>query len=140
MLPVFKPGGLALARPGRLRPGDCAVYSYQGRTLLHRVLKVSSEGAWLADDAGRLAQHFVPWADIKGRALGGPLASGLPGRLYSALRRRIAVLLRREVPAETSTSRSSVARGGAYTLSGLSRVALGPRPAGAGNHAEQDLG
>jgi len=89
MLPVFKPGEVALARPGRLRPGDCAVYSWQGRTLLHRVLRTGSEGVWLADDAGRLAPHFVPWAAIKGRAFGGPLSGGLPGRLYSALRRRL---------------------------------------------------
>lgn len=99
MLPVFEPGGTAMARPGRLRPGDCAVYSYLGRTLLHRVLRTSPDGAWLADDAGRLAPHFVPWADIKGRALGGLLAGGLPGRLYSALRRRLSPLLRREAPA-----------------------------------------
>jgi len=93
MLPVFRPGELALARPGPLRPGDCAVYSYRGRTLLHRVIKVSSDGAWLADDAGRLAPHLVPWADIKGRALGGPLSRGLAGRIYSSLRRRLSFLI-----------------------------------------------
>lgn len=93
MLPVFKPGELALARPGKLRPGDCAVYSYRGRTLLHRVIKTSADGAWLADDAGRLEPHLVPWADIRGRALGGPLSRGLPGRVYSTLRRRFASFL-----------------------------------------------
>lgn len=140
MLPIFKPGEISLVLPGGLAPGDCAVYLYRGRALLHRVVRVSAAGAWLADDAGRLEPHFVPLEDIKGKALGGFLAGGLPGRLYSALRRRIFALLRREVSAETSPSQSSVARGAAYTLSGLSRIALGPRPAGAGNPAGQDLG
>lgn len=92
MLPVFKPGEIALARPGRLAPGDCAVYQYRGRTLLHRVIKFSRGGAWLADDAGRLEPHFVPLEDIQGKALGGLLSGGLAGRFYSALRRRCAPL------------------------------------------------
>lgn len=87
MLPVFKPGAIAPVSAARPRPGDCAVYCYKGRTLLHRVIKVSAQGAWLADDAGRLELHFVPWTDVRGRALGGLLAGGLSGRLYSALRR-----------------------------------------------------
>ncbi len=87
MQPVFKAGGAALVLESRPGPGDCAVYSWEGRTLLHRVLAVSPEGAWLADDAGRLAPHFVPWADVKGRALGGPLSGGFPGLLYSRCRR-----------------------------------------------------
>lgn len=89
MLPVFKPGGAVLAAPGRLRRGDCAVYNYKGSTLLHRVLDISAGGAVLGDDAGRLEPHFVPWCDIKGRALGGPLASGWLGFAYSSLRRRL---------------------------------------------------
>lgn len=96
MLPVFRPGGLAPVSAARPRPGDCAVYSYGGRTLLHRVLKVSAGGAWLADDAGRLEPHFVPWADVRGRALGGPLSVGLAGRLYSALRRGLASVFLRD--------------------------------------------
>lgn len=91
MLPVFKPGEISLVLPGSLAPGDCAVYLYRGRTLLHRVLKVSHGGVWLGDDASRLEPHFVPLEDIKGKALGGFLAGGLPGRLYSALRRRAAL-------------------------------------------------
>lgn len=87
MLPVFRPGGIAPVSAARPRPGDCAVYSYKGRILLHRVLRAGPDGAWLADDAGRLEPHFVPWPDVRGRALGGFLAGGLPGRLYSALRR-----------------------------------------------------
>lgn len=88
MLPVFKPGELALVCEGRPAAGDCAVYSYKGRTLLHRVLKTGPSGAWLADDAGRLDAHLVPWAEIRGRAAGGhPLAGGAAGLLYSRCRR-----------------------------------------------------
>jgi hypothetical protein len=87
MLPVFLPGGTALVAEGRPAAGDCAVYDWQGRTLLHRVLRISPAGAWLADDAGRLDLHFVPWGGIKGRALGGLLSSGLPGLFYARLRR-----------------------------------------------------
>ena len=101
MLPVFKPGEIVLVskaviskagtrgepRPF-LRPGDCAVYTHECRTLLHRVLKTDPDGAWLADDAGRLEPHFVPLADIRGRALGQhPLSGGLPGLVYSNFRR-----------------------------------------------------
>ncbi len=96
MLPVFGPGEIAPVSAARPRPGDCAVYSYEGRTLLHRVTKVSVAGAWLADDAGRLEPHFVLWAEVRGRALGGFLAGGLPGRLYSFLRRGLAPLILRK--------------------------------------------
>lgn len=92
MRPVFEAGGSALVLETRPGPGDCAVYSYEGRTLLHRVLKAGPGGAWLADDAGRLAPHFVPWADIKGRALGGPLSGGFSGLLYSRCRRAFSSL------------------------------------------------
>ncbi|MBI4350792.1 MAG: S24/S26 family peptidase [Elusimicrobia bacterium] len=94
MLPVFRPGELALAgrgtRPPRrwLRPGDCAIYELGGRTLLHRVLKTGPDGAWFADDAGRLEPHFVAWKNVYGKVLSrNPLAGGLCGRLYSRLRR-----------------------------------------------------
>lgn len=94
MLPVFKPGGVVFAVPGRLRRGDCAVYSYEGRTLLHRVLRVSPEGAWLGDDAGRLEPHFVPWRSVKGKAVSrNPAASGLFGFAYSSLRRSFSAIL-----------------------------------------------
>jgi len=94
MLPVFKPGGLALVDGGRPGPGDCAVYSYEGRTLLHRVLKTGPAGAWLSDDAGRLEPHLVPWENVRGRAPGDNfLARGLAGRLYSRCRRTFSRLL-----------------------------------------------
>jgi hypothetical protein len=106
MLPVFKPGELALvskagprceARPF-LRPGDCAVYSYKGSTLLHRVTRTVSCGAWFSDDAGRLKPHFVPWEDIRGRALGRhPLAGGFRGLVYSKLRRVLRLSLIRRL-------------------------------------------
>lgn len=94
MLPVFRPGELAFVVGERPRPGDCAVYSYKGRTLLHRVLKTGLAGAWLADDAGRLEPHLVPWENVRGRAPGDSfLARGLAGLLYSRCRRTFSRLL-----------------------------------------------
>ena len=88
MKPVFKPGEVALVKPLSLSAGDCAVYSYKGRSLLHRVVKTEAAGAWLADDAGRIEPHLVPWENISGKVLSrNPLAGGLSGRLYSKIRR-----------------------------------------------------
>lgn len=96
MLPVFRPGQAVFVQAGRPRPGDCAVYAYLGRDLLHRVAAVCREGAVFADDAGRLEPHLVPWADVKGVVLGGgPLGGGLAGRCYSLLRRALAAALGR---------------------------------------------
>ena len=96
MLPVFKPGGAVLVSGERPRPGDCAVYHYRGRTLLHRAVAVSAAWAVFADDAGRLEPHPVPWRGVRGRALSAsPLASGLPGLAYHKLRRGLSRLLRR---------------------------------------------
>jgi hypothetical protein len=95
MFPLFKEGGAALVGGGRPAAGDCAVYSYMGRTLLHRVVRTSASGAWLADDAGRLEPHFVPWARVRGRAHGGLLAGGLPGLAYCKARRVLSALLLR---------------------------------------------
>jgi len=93
MLPVFKPGEVALVRPLGLSAGDCAVYTYKGGTLLHRVMKVAGNGAWFCDDAGRLEPHFVPLEHIRGKALSRhPLAGGLRGRIYSGLRRFLSPL------------------------------------------------
>jgi len=90
MLPVFKPGEAVLVFPERPRRGDCAVYAYRGRTLLHRVAAVAPEGAVFADDAGRLEPHLVPWGDVRGRVLSRhPLAGGLAGLVYSSLRRAL---------------------------------------------------
>ncbi len=96
MFPVFRPGELALAARGtrnperRLRPGDCAVYELEGRTLLHRAVKTGPEGAWFADDAGLLQPHFVPWKDVRGKVLSrNPLAGGFCGYIYSKLRRLV---------------------------------------------------
>lgn len=94
MLPVFRPGQAVIAAPAAPRPGDCAVYSYKGRALLHRVLRRAEGGLVLADDAGRLEPHFVPWSNIRGRAEGGLLAGGLAGLAYCRLRRLLFSLLR----------------------------------------------
>jgi len=94
MLPVFRPGELTLLEEARPKPGDCAVYDYKGRTLLHRVLSTGPAGAWLADDAGRLEPHLVPWKNVRGRTPGDSfLARGLAGLLYSRCRRSFSRLL-----------------------------------------------
>lgn len=95
MFPVFRAGGAALVSGERPRAGDCAVYDFYGRNLLHRVIRTSTAGAWLADDAGRLEPHFVPWARVRGRAHGGPLAGGLAGLAYCKARRALSALFLR---------------------------------------------
>lgn len=96
MLPVFKAGEIVLVSPERPRPGDCAVYAYLGRSLLHRAVSVSEAGGVFCDDAGRLEPHLVPWAAVSGRALSpNPLASGLTGLAYHKLRRAVSRLFLR---------------------------------------------
>ncbi len=95
MLPVFKPGDIVLVQPFSLKPlalslspGDCAVYSHKGRELLHRVVRTGPDGAWFADDAGRLEPHLTPWENVRGKVLSrNLLADGLCGRFYSKIRR-----------------------------------------------------
>jgi len=99
MHPVFKPGQVvlvdAIAQPSPgLKKGDCAVYSYRGRTLLHRVVKAGPCGVWFADDAGRIAPHLVGWELVQGRVVDGNfLSHGLCGLLYSKLRRSVSRVL-----------------------------------------------
>lgn len=94
MLPLFRPGETVRVSPERPRPGDCAVYGWLGRVLLHRVTAVCAEGATFADDAGRLEQHLVPWADVQGRVVSGKLLAGGPvGLVYSRGRRFFSRLL-----------------------------------------------
>lgn len=93
MLPVFRPGQCAIVLSARPAAGDCAVYEYEGRTLLHRVLKTGPEGVWFADDAGRLKPHLITWEKVRGKVSSGhPLSGGLCGRLYSGFRRFMAPL------------------------------------------------
>lgn len=101
MHPVFKPGQVVLvagvnseAAGAGLRKGDCAVYSYKGRTLLHRVVKAGPCGVWFADDAGRIAPHLVGWELVRGRVVGGNfLSGGFCGMVYSKLRRTVSRVL-----------------------------------------------
>lgn len=97
MHPVFKPGQVVLVSaisqapsgPG-LKKGDCAVYAYRGRTLLHRVVKAGPGGVWFADDAGRIAPHLVGWELVRGRVVSGSsLSRGFCGHVYSRLRRSV---------------------------------------------------
>lgn len=100
MAPLFTAGQVVLAVPpaGRvpfLAPGDCAVYEYEGRLLLHRVVRTGPGGVWFSDDAARIEPHFVPWPAIRGQALSrNPFSGGLPGRIYSGIRRVLSPLFR----------------------------------------------
>ncbi|MBU2575419.1 MAG: S24/S26 family peptidase [Elusimicrobia bacterium] len=116
MLPLFKPGDIVFVEdrgqksevrgqnsdnstlhstpyplasiPYTLRPGDCAVYDFGGRRLLHRVIAKEAGGLWFSDDAGRIKPHFAPWERVAGKALSGnPLKNGLIGLGYAKLRR-----------------------------------------------------
>ena len=97
MRPVFKPGQVVLVdalspklSAAVLKKGDCAVYSYKGRTLLHRVVKAGPGGVWFADDAGRISPHLVGWELVRGRVVGGNfLSRGFCGLVYSRLRRTV---------------------------------------------------
>jgi len=93
MLPLFRPGRTALVETAsvtgniKLAAGDCAVYSFEGRTLLHRVVAVRRDGVVLSDDAGRLTPHFVLWENISGRVLSrNPLKNGMAGLFYSRVK------------------------------------------------------
>lgn len=99
MSPLFRPGGIAFIEPVRPgvspRAGDCAVYEYNGRVLLHRVVGTDRAGVRFADDAGLLDVHSVPWRDVRGKVISGnPLANGLPGLLYSKARSLLGRFLR----------------------------------------------
>jgi hypothetical protein len=91
MLPLFRAGEVVLVsplNPVRLSAGDCAVYEYEGRLLLHRAVKTDIGGVWFADDAGRIEPHYVQGASIRGKVVSrNPFAAGLPGLIYSKLKR-----------------------------------------------------
>ncbi len=92
MRPLFKAGETVLVAPLLLYPlsfhrGDCAVYEYEGRKLLHRAVRLDAAGVWFADDAGRISPHHVTWSAVRGKVISGNLfAAGLPGFLYSRAR------------------------------------------------------
>jgi hypothetical protein len=100
MLPLFKAGDVALIESSildlksEILPGDCAVYEFEGRKLLHRVVKTDAGGAWFSDDAGRINSHYVPWTSVTGRVVDrNPLAGGLAGFYYSKCKRAAFSLL-----------------------------------------------
>ncbi len=83
MLPLFRPGDLALTARRTLRRGDCAAYRWRGRTLLHRVAGFSGGKVLFRDDARELPPHAVAPAAIFGRVLSrDPRKSGAAGYLY----------------------------------------------------------
>ncbi|OGS07032.1 MAG: hypothetical protein A2270_06310 [Elusimicrobia bacterium RIFOXYA12_FULL_51_18] len=101
MFPVFKPGGVVFVlscsphtSAFSLSAGDCAVYEFEGRTLLHRVVKAGAAGACFSDDAGRIKPHYVPWSAVRGKVVSrNPFAGGLAGFVYSRGRSLVFPLL-----------------------------------------------
>lgn len=70
-----------------LSPGDCVVYNFGGRNLLHRIIKIDSNGVWIQDDGEVISAHFVKWQDIRGRVISkNPLKNGFPGSIYFNLK------------------------------------------------------
>lgn len=97
MLPLFREGDVVLVRPLGFDPpvfglsaGDCAVYEFEGRRLLHRVIGKDAGGVWLSDDSGRIEPHRAGWERIEGKVLSGnPLKNGRIGLAYSKIRRSL---------------------------------------------------
>jgi hypothetical protein len=88
MRPLFDEGEVVLVEDRRPAAGDCALYSYKGRRLLHRAFAVNENGLFISDDAGCLEPHLVPWTDVEGRVKSSnPLKNGFFGLLYFRLRR-----------------------------------------------------
>jgi len=76
MSPLFKEGDIVFVEErsqplpkGWIKSGDCAVYFFEGKQLLHRVVSVANFGAIISDDAGMIKPHFVGWQDIVGKVL-----------------------------------------------------------------------
>lgn len=99
MGPLFKPEDCVFVEyvsNESFRCGDCAVYLEEGKIFLHRVYSVSAGGLWLADDAGAMEKHFVPFGGVQGRVAGGAFfSSGWPGFIYGMSARSLRILKRR---------------------------------------------
>lgn len=97
MSPLFNAGEIALLETSAAgcRPGDCLMYNYEGRRLLHRVIAVYEAGPLLSDDSGHIAPHRIAWRDVEGRVVTrNPLKKGFSGLVYSAARKILSVLFR----------------------------------------------
>jgi signal peptidase I len=91
MKPLFYAGDTVLVKAvaeKEIRKGDCVVYNFEGRNLLHRVIKIDVNGVWICDDGQVMALHFVKWIDIRGRVQSSNLLkNGFPGFIYFNLKR-----------------------------------------------------
>ncbi len=89
MRPLFKEGDFVLVK--QIYPfhsvGDCIVYNYQGKTLLHRVIGVQDGGVFVQDDGQIADKHFVPSKNIIGKVISSnPLKRGVLGYFYFKLK------------------------------------------------------
>lgn len=111
MKPIFKEGDIAFISPLSFHPficnlqsvacnlslGDCAVYNFEGQNLLHRVIKIVSNGIWVQDDGQVMPLHFIKWSNVLGRvASRNPLKNGFSGLIYFNLRKIYRNILRVE--------------------------------------------
>ena len=106
MKPLFNDGDIVLIkkRPEvrsqksdfkEFRKGDCLVYNFDGRNLLHRVIKIAENGIWIQDDGQVMTLHFVKWRDIRGRVQSSnPFKNGFPGFMYFNLKKIYRNILR----------------------------------------------
>lgn len=71
MRPLLKEGKLvrvAPCAPSAFKLGDCVVYDWEGKTLLHRIWWRNARGFWLKDDVGLMKAHFVTREQVLGKA------------------------------------------------------------------------
>ncbi len=96
MSPLFKTGGIVFVEESDIsgiHRGDCVVYDYEGRLLLHRVYEIRENILILADDAGVAAPHAVDFEQVRGKALDDSVFSrGFIGFIYGRALRFLRIL------------------------------------------------
>lgn len=83
MSPFFKDGDIILYEKKELKDilkGDCVVYLYRGRILLHRVIDKFRDNLVISNDDD-LDEHIVPFKDVLGKVCGTNFKEGLCGYL-----------------------------------------------------------
>ncbi len=89
MRPLIRGGEMVEAAPfcsGSVRSGDCVVYQWEDRTLLHRVWWKSKNCFFIKDDAALMRIHPVLSNQILFKVISkGILSKGLIGLCYSIL-------------------------------------------------------
>jgi hypothetical protein len=87
MRPLFRDGELVAvipAEPAVINIGDCVVYQWEDRILLHRVWQKKSSSVVITDDVGLTRLHLVPYEQVTYKVIGkGMLGTGIIGLCYS---------------------------------------------------------